>query len=201
MKKTPPDAKLYLLLAAFFLALPAISSLYSGATGKFLVSTDQARGGPFESSVVYVVEHDLFRAYGFIINKPLSEEEIAKLNLPTDNPAIPLYYGGPVLYPDFPFIAGIRKNGEKIGFFPDLKNTDMSAPVTLADLDELRDLYSAQAYFGYAGWAPMQLNFEIMRGGWTVVPGDNDLIFNTPPDEIYDEAVRRAEGKIKDPFL
>lgn len=44
-----------------------------------------------------------------------------------------------------------------------------------------------RAYAGYAGWAARQLQAEIERGDWRVVPGDQQLIFDAKPGEIWDK--------------
>jgi len=42
---------------------------------------------------------------------------------------------------------------------------------------------------GYAGWAPGQLEDEILRNGWLTVRADIDLIFSVPPEARYDAAM------------
>jgi putative transcriptional regulator len=44
---------------------------------------------------------------------------------------------------------------------------------------------------GYAGWAPGQLEDEILRNGWLTVKADLDLIFNVAPDARYDAAMSK----------
>ena len=43
---------------------------------------------------------------------------------------------------------------------------------------------------GYAGWAPGQLEDEILRNGWLTVRADVDLINNVPPEARYDAAMK-----------
>lgn len=47
---------------------------------------------------------------------------------------------------------------------------------------------------GCAGWAPGQLEAEIGAGAWLPAAVDVDLLFETPLDEIWDEAYRRSVG-------
>jgi putative transcriptional regulator len=47
---------------------------------------------------------------------------------------------------------------------------------------------------GCAGWAPHQLETEIRAGAWLPAPVDAGLIFDTPLDELWDEAYRRSVG-------
>jgi len=51
---------------------------------------------------------------------------------------------------------------------------------------------------GYAGWAPGQLDAEIMDNGWLLVPGDADIVFDRNDESKWD----RAMAKLKvDPLL
>ena len=43
---------------------------------------------------------------------------------------------------------------------------------------------------GYAGWAAGQLEDELARNDWLVVPTDAELIFNTPAGERWEKAIR-----------
>ena len=43
---------------------------------------------------------------------------------------------------------------------------------------------------GYAGWAPGQLEDEILRNGWLTVRADAELLFNVPPESRYDAAMQ-----------
>ena len=58
-------------------------------------------------------------------------------------------------------------------------------------LDELTkedtDADRLRVYAGYAGWAPGQLDGEIARGGWHVVPGDTAVVFAEEPADVWAE--------------
>jgi putative transcriptional regulator len=43
--------------------------------------------------------------------------------------------------------------------------------------------------FGYAGWAPSQLENEIAHGVWVMVPEDPALVFDTDRAEVWTEAL------------
>ena len=42
---------------------------------------------------------------------------------------------------------------------------------------------------GYAGWAPGQLEDEILRNGWLTVKADLNVIFDVPPEGRYEAAM------------
>jgi putative transcriptional regulator len=44
---------------------------------------------------------------------------------------------------------------------------------------------------GYSGWGPGQLDKELASASWLTIEVDPALIFNTPPDEMWDVALRR----------
>jgi len=44
---------------------------------------------------------------------------------------------------------------------------------------------------GYAGWGPGQLDQEIAASGWLTMDVDPTLIFNTPPDQMWEAALKR----------
>jgi putative transcriptional regulator len=44
---------------------------------------------------------------------------------------------------------------------------------------------------GYAGWGPGQLDQELASASWLTADVDPALIFNTPPAEMWETALRR----------
>lgn len=177
MKLTPHVARIYILAAAFLIALPTLASLYKGHTGKFLVATHEINpASPFHRSVVYIARHNLFMAYGFVINKPLSPELLEKKRI--ESYGLPAYYGGPVSFPDAAFMLAVGNGGW---------------PVFLKDE---KDLAKGERYlFGYAGWGPLQLNYEMARGGWVVIDYEPDFLFGIPSSEVWENARKKAFGQ------
>ena len=49
----------------------------------------------------------------------------------------------------------------------------------------------ARLMVGYSGWGPGQLESELEESAWLVCDVDRDLIFNTPPDQMWEKAIRR----------
>ena len=52
-----------------------------------------------------------------------------------------------------------------------------------------------RVYAGFAGWSPGQLEQEMTRGGWLILPGDAAMVFDEAPDELWQELVQRADVK------
>ncbi len=61
-----------------------------------------------------------------------------------------------------------------------------------SSLDILRDIATGKGpqksliTFGYAGWAPGQLEGEIARRSWTTAPADRKLIFDEDRGKLWD---------------
>src|SRR5207247_103701 len=48
----------------------------------------------------------------------------------------------------------------------------------------------ARCLLGYAGWGPGQLDAELTASAWLTVPPDPALVFETPPGEMWERAIR-----------
>lgn len=190
MRRTPQIAKISLLLSAFLLALPGLSRHYEGETGKLLVATYKIDREPFRRSVLYITHHDLFSAQGFIVNKPLPGAFEAP-----DSPLLARYAGGPVRSQEPSFVVARGDSLLHPWVFPDRKGeiTDADMSVAREKIKNAPD--ESRILFGYAGWAVLQLNFEILRGRWAVIDYNSDLVFNTPPEDMWNRAVRLALKK------
>ena len=69
MRLTPHAARIYLLLAALLLALPAINkTIYPDYSGKLLIAP-AGSAKPFDNAVIYILHHDMFGAQGVILNR------------------------------------------------------------------------------------------------------------------------------------
>jgi putative transcriptional regulator len=50
-------------------------------------------------------------------------------------------------------------------------------------------------YVGHAGWAPGQLDNEVERGDWHIVPADIDTLFRKPAENMWSELIQRSAGR------
>src|SRR4029079_19314426 len=49
----------------------------------------------------------------------------------------------------------------------------------------------ARLILGYSGWGPVQLEYELEASAWLMTDVDSDLIFRTPPEQMWEAAIRR----------
>ncbi|MFN8545551.1 MAG: YqgE/AlgH family protein [Candidatus Binatia bacterium] len=48
----------------------------------------------------------------------------------------------------------------------------------------------ARLLLGYAGWGPGQLDAELAASAWLTAPADPDLVFDSPPEQMWERAIR-----------
>lgn len=183
--------------ALVMVALPAAAARAAekplSLAGQFLVATP-AMGDPrFERTVILMVRHDKDGAFGLIVNRPAAERPLAEVLDALGDKGAPvtgmvrLFAGGPV-QPELGFV---------------IHSTDYRSPQTIAidgrvavtmNRDILRDIGTGQGpqksliAFGYAGWAPGQLEGEFAHGSWTMAPAAEKLIFDEDREKLWDIA-------------
>jgi len=191
-----------------FLSLLVIPSLLLGAVaeaqeetrpskGRFLVAARDLRDPNFAQTVVLLVHYDAQGAMGLIVNRPtgrLAGELLPELQeLASEDQAI--FLGGPV--GRYGLLALLEAREPPVGaehIFGDIYlsgGRDLMQRTSTAAGKRSR----LRVYVGHAGWAPGQLDFEIARGGWHVVPARRDLVFAEDPAEMWEQLIP-PESKI-----
>ena len=192
---------LLLILCAWLRPLPLLAADAAGGRSVLLVASEDMTDPRFRQSVVLVTRHGRSNSpIGVIVNRVL-DRGLERL-LPDVKQAAQhrLHYGGPVAAGQLVFMVR--------------SETAPAAAITLAkglflssDGDSLRQLLEAptpasrlRVFGGFASWAPSQLESEIDRGDWHVLPVDADALFNDPLDGMWLKLWRRAtELKVQAP--
>ncbi len=166
------------------------------AKGVFLVASRDLVDANFRRTVVLIVAHGEDGAMGVIVNRPTS------LTLSTALPDIaelaerpePLYVGGPVATSQITLLLRAASPPDNaLHVFHDVYFS--GSLTTLMQLIRDQDLADTmQAYAGYAGWAPGQLEGEVKHGDWHLVEADADTVFSKSPETIWRELNREASG-------
>jgi putative transcriptional regulator len=181
-------------------ALPTQTDIPAGRvslTGQLLIATPQLRDPPFERAVILLAQHNRGGALGVVINRPLERPRAiaglltafgADASGVTDS--VRVFVGGPV-NPEVGFVlhsAEYRVAG----------TVDIDGRVALtAAVDILRDIglhkgpSKSLVAFGYAGWAPGQLENEMAHGAWVTVPEDPALVFDEDRAQVWSDALAR----------
>ena len=199
------------LVAAFFAALiavlgvppapPGLAAPTEGTwddslAGRLLVATEKMGDPRFQKTVIYMIEHNRDGAMGLVINVPMGAVPAAKLfnRLGLDGDGvegeIEVYFGGPVdpergflLHSADVLLEGSVRVDERVAL---TARPEMLLAIVRGD-------GPAQSVFtlGYTGWGPSQLESELARDDWFVIPADMSLVFAPDPTKSWERAAAR----------
>jgi putative transcriptional regulator len=108
----------------------------------------------------------------------------------------PLYSGGPVMTP---VVVALFEADEPppASAFRILKRVWLTMhPDNLAAL-LARPPARLRLYSGFSGWAPRQLESELARGGWHVLPASEAVIFRKETRGMWRELLEEAESRAR----
>ena len=169
-------------------------------TNHFLIAMPGLNDDLFGRSVVFMCEHSERGALGLVINKP-SDIQLPKLfekvELPFGRKDLqdePVFQGGPV-QTERGFVLHEAIEPQDGG---EVFASTLSIPGGL-EMTTSRDVLEAMASgggprrvfvsLGYSAWGQGQLESEISENSWLTVEADPRLIFETPVDERYTQAM------------
>lgn len=160
--------------------------------------------GLFTKSVVYVCEHSPQGALGLVINKPADisvGELFDKVELPlgrADLKDTPVFQGGP-LQLDRGFVLHPSQSAADGDTAEQVYASGMLIPDAGLEMTTSRDVLEALSSgagprrvlltLGYASWGEGQLESELAENAWLTVPASNEIVFDTPLAQRYDQAL------------
>jgi len=187
--------RILFLLAAIWFFPAAFAEEAPGTKSIFLVAK-KGIPDPFFGDSVVLVTNAAVAPIGVIINKPL-ELTLAKA-LPNYDKLKPraekLYFGGPVDANDVVYIFRSKQPVEKALRILDGVYITGSREVLDTLLARDNPVEGLRIYAGHAGWSPGQLEGEIARGDWDLLPADEASIFTSKPEDVWPEMRRRASA-------
>jgi putative transcriptional regulator len=155
------------------------------AVGVFLVAAPEMGDPRFSRAVILLVQHSAEGSMGLIINK--KSDVAVTYALPelesTGNSNHVLYFGGPVQPARIMYVyTGASSE-------PDQKILDNvywgTSYERLQDLANNLDRGSLRVFFGYAGWGPGQLEFELSLNSWQLEPASPDHVFSSDTKNMW----------------
>jgi putative transcriptional regulator len=171
-----------------------------------LLSMPQLRDPNFSRTVVLLCEHSEEGAFGLVVNRPLVTSGRVIVNLepapeesrqPAETVAtereLQVWVGGPVEPQRSWMLVGNEPDaneearGRRIADALYLS----TSPELLRRLLEPDPPPRTRLVVGYSGWAPGQLEAELQASAWLMSDVDSDLIFTTPPERMWEAAIRR----------
>ncbi len=161
--------------------------------GQLLLDSGQLRGSFFQRTVVLICQHDAEGAFGLVLNRTTGNNagDMIVADLPDSLKGSPLYLGGPVQ----PSALSFLHSDDFIADANVMPN--LSLGHSLDTLIEIGESFSAtrkiKLFAGYAGWSPGQLEDEMKRKAWLTHPASLDLVFDSPPEQLW-QRILRAKG-------
>src|ERR1017187_6334554 len=162
--------------------------------GKLLLDGGDLNGSFFHRTVVLICEHNAEGAFGLVLNRSSGSNvgELIVADLPAPLKNSPLFLGGPVQPTALSFLHSDN-------FIPDANVfPNLNLGHSLDDLLEIGESFSAvkkvKLFAGYASWSPGQLEDEIKRKSWLMVPASLELVFETPPEALWRKIIKSKGG-------
>ncbi|MEZ6126781.1 MAG: YqgE/AlgH family protein [Planctomycetaceae bacterium] len=166
--------------------------------GHFLVSAGHLRDPNFYRSVVLMLEHNDESAMGLIINRPSSlavDAALSELGA-TSAGSDPIFTGGPVETTALFILHSCRdlagKDEEVVpGLYVTGSNESFESLVANREGVSCEHDCGFRIYCGYSGWGPGQLEGEIERGDWLILPAEAAIAFADDPYNIWELCVQK----------
>jgi putative transcriptional regulator len=183
----------WLALAA---TLPLPRAFASDAKPYFLVAAPDMLDPIFNQSVIMMVpttEPPLLA--GVIVNEPTgtSAQEVFPHFPALQKNTVSAYYGGPIDN-GRPTVA-LRTShppAKAVQVFDDVYVATDAETVTQILNDNVPPA-NIRVFLGRAQWKEDQLQMELMREAWFIVPPDADLIFNSDPTHLWRKLAARGQ--------
>ncbi len=159
------------------------------AVGKLLIAEPFLSDSNFSRTVILLCEHGESGSVGFVLNRS-TELTLGDLLPELYTPSLTIYQGGPVqmdtlhMMHRVPLLLG-----------GNLVSPDVYWGGSYEALQEAveNDAYNAEdlrLFVGYSGWTVGQLEEEMKEGSWLVADATPHLLFETPPDQVWKEAIK-----------
>lgn len=171
-----------------------VQSLGSTEEGTFLVAARTLRDPNFARTVVLLIDHDAQGAFGLIIDRPTPHNMAELWPEITGLEVHPVYIGGPVFPNRLLFL--LRSEGPPRGMRRVIRGVHLGSDELILKRVIARGEEPFRVFAGYSGWAPGQLDNEIARGDWYLVPAERRYIFHPRPDEIWSELIQRVDIQV-----
>lgn len=175
---------------------PSLAPEASTLTGRVLIASRNISDPNFHRTVILMVRHGKDGALGITINRPAGERPLASLlELLGDKDtgkagSVRIFAGGPVQQ-QMGFVVHTTdyEHAETIAINGELAAT--TSGDILRDIARGKGPRQALVAFGYAGWAPGQLEAELARKDWLIATADAALVFDERRDRVWEAAMER----------
>ena len=182
------------LVLAFGIAPGIAAQQLERPNGVFVVAKPTLQDPNFAQAVVLVTQTSDSSTVGVILNRPspVPLREMLPGLESSANYRGPVFVGGPVM-PQAIVALFRAPEPPKASAFHVLRDLYLTMhPDNIARLlSEPGRQY--RLYAGFSAWAPRQLEGELERDGWYILPADAAFVFRGDIENLWPELVRKAE--------
>lgn len=186
-----------LMVVGMVLAFPLRAAEPATNRSLLLIANEGMADPRFRESVVLVTRHGRSQStIGVIVNRAFDvrlDQVFPDFRQATQHR---LHYGGPVSQGQIVYMV-------RGAVAPNAALTLADQLYLSSDAGSLRRLIEAtipssrlRVFDGYSSWAPGQLENEIDRGDWYLLPVDADALFSEPLGELWQKLLRQATQRM-----
>jgi putative transcriptional regulator len=154
-----------------------------------LIAKPELTDPNFSRTVVLATQAESGETVGVILNRPSERTHPRTGEV--------LFTGGPVMRE---VLLAVFRSAEPPAApaFPVLRGVYLT--MHPENLDKLLsgEARNYRLYSGFSGWAPRQLESEMQRDGWYVLPASEALLFRADTAGMWDELVEKVRGSRTD---
>jgi putative transcriptional regulator len=161
-----------------------------------LLAMPQLADPNFSRAVVLMIEHSDEGSFGLVINHPSPIKatellESLEMSWQGDDRAV-VWAGGPVS----PSTGWVLHEPIGLALANGRGTIEITSTISLSTSpDRLRAIANqpprnVRLLLGYSGWGPGQLAAEMARGAWLHTAADPRIVFETPPDAMWEAAMQ-----------
>lgn len=164
--------------------------------GTLLVASPDTQKGFYHRSVLLVCEYTPNGSFGLVLNKPFTFElpqEIKNLE-EMGSSKLNMRLGGSMQANQMMLLHESKEPGEHT--LKIIEDVHLGG-----DLPFLQERLSSAncgnifLFFGYTGWVAGELEKEYLSGLWYLYPASKTLIFQTPPEKLWQTTLQQMGGK------
>lgn len=165
--------------------------------GDLLVAAAGSSDDNFAGSVVLLVEANDWGACGVVLNQPLCggggcevEDVLPGWGELASTPPV-LFRGGPVQPDGAVCLAVLAKDVAPPPGWRSIRGRLGVVNLEMPPADVEGYVDGIRVFVGYAGWDAGQLDAELERGWWYLVPGELEDVVRREPTNLWRESLRR----------
>jgi putative transcriptional regulator len=171
------------------------SNLETNLAPGLLLAMPQLDDPNFSRAVILMIDHNDEGSFGLVVNHPSpikATELLDSLEMIWAGAASAVVWAGGPVAPSTGWVLHEPHDAAPIG----QGTIEVTSAIALSTSPEkLRAIAAApprqiRLLLGYSGWGPGQLAAEMARGAWLHTNAIPSLVFDTPPDDMWDSAMR-----------